>query len=134
MGIKLDFDRCLQILELDSCASQEEAGQAYRDLIRVWHPDRFSGDPRLSSKADEKVKEINIAYKELVRYIKKNQFDFGMEDETQVEKDAESMSSTEAAFEYGTRKVLAFWHSLSKAVKVAVKEANDDVGDDKVDR
>jgi preprotein translocase subunit Sec63 len=60
------IDRCIEILGLKRGASQEEVNQAYRDLVNVWHPDRFVGNPRLEKKAEEKVKEINAAYE----YIK----------------------------------------------------------------
>lgn len=58
--------RCIEMLGLKPGASQEEVNQAYRDLVNVWHPDRFVGNPRLQKKAEEKVKEINAAYE----YIK----------------------------------------------------------------
>jgi DnaJ-domain-containing protein 1 len=60
------INRCIEILGLKSGASQEEVNQAYKDLVNVWHPDRFVGNPRLQKKAEEKVKEINAAYE----YIK----------------------------------------------------------------
>ena len=56
------IDQCVKILGLNPGASQEEVNQAYRDLVNVWHPDRFVGNPRLQKKAEEKVKEINAAY------------------------------------------------------------------------
>ena len=44
-------------------ATPEEVKQAYRDLAKVWHPDRFdSGDTRLQRKAEEQLKAINDAY------------------------------------------------------------------------
>ena len=60
------ISRCIEILGLKPNASQEEVNQAHRDLVNVWHPDRFAGNPRLQKKAEEKVKEINAAYE----YIK----------------------------------------------------------------
>jgi preprotein translocase subunit Sec63 len=60
------INRCVEILGLKPGASQEEVNQAYRDLVNVWHPDRFEDNPRLRKKAEEKVKEINAAYE----YIK----------------------------------------------------------------
>jgi DnaJ-domain-containing protein 1 len=60
------INRYIEILGLNPGASQEEVNQAYRDLVNVWHPDRFMGNPRLQKKAEEKVKEINAAYE----YIK----------------------------------------------------------------
>lgn len=59
------IDRYYEILELESGASPEEVKRAYRDLVKVWHPDRFSNDPRLQQKAQEKLKEINDAYERL---------------------------------------------------------------------
>lgn len=42
-----------------------EAREAYLDMARVWHPDRFTDNPRLRKKAEEKLKTINIAYAEI---------------------------------------------------------------------
>jgi hypothetical protein len=46
--------------------SNRELKAAYRDLAKVWHPDRFLHDPRLQEKAQEKLKEINEAYELLI--------------------------------------------------------------------
>jgi len=64
-----DIDRYYEILELKSGASLEELKRAYRDLVRVWHPDRFSHDTRLQQKAQEKLKEINEAYETLEAFL-----------------------------------------------------------------
>ena len=53
-------------LGVRSDATTEEVKQAYRDLARVWHPDRFDGgDTRLRTKAEEQFKKINDAYTHL---------------------------------------------------------------------
>lgn len=57
------IDWALGVLELGPDATANEIKRAYRDLTKVWHPDRFSNDPRLREKADEKLKEIIEAYK-----------------------------------------------------------------------
>jgi hypothetical protein len=57
-----DIKRCYEKLGLKPGASEEEAKTAYRDLVQVWHPDRFSHNPSLQKKAQEKLKEINNAY------------------------------------------------------------------------
>jgi hypothetical protein len=69
----MNLQRCLKILELETIGSLQEAKQAYKDLVRVWHPDRFQSNPRLKQKADQKLREINIAYKYLLKYIESNQ-------------------------------------------------------------
>ena len=57
-----------QVLEVEAGASQADIKQAYRDLAKVWHPDRFSGDSTLQQKAQEKLKRINAAYEFLKSY------------------------------------------------------------------
>jgi curved DNA-binding protein CbpA len=57
-----------QVLELEAGASQDDVRQAYRDLAKVWHPDRFSDNPKLQQKAEEKLKKINAAYGFLKSY------------------------------------------------------------------
>ncbi len=106
--------RCLEVLELDENPSMEEVRRAYRDLMRVWHPDRFSGDPALQQRAEEKSKHLNIAHETLLRHLEGSS---GRAD------GSESGGATEALFEMGTRTVLTLWHSLSRAVQAAVEEA-----------
>lgn len=60
-----DLEIHYQILGLEPTATPQEIKQAYRDLTKVWHPDRFANDPRLQQKAQEKLKEINRAYDRL---------------------------------------------------------------------
>jgi len=60
-----DIHRYYEILGLSPEASKEARKQAYKDLVKVWHPDRFSHDPRLQQKAQEKLQEINEAYEKI---------------------------------------------------------------------
>lgn len=61
-----EIEQCCQILGLEVGASLEEAKQAYRDLVYVWHPDRFFHNPRLQQKAEAMLKEINAAYEKIL--------------------------------------------------------------------
>lgn len=58
-------ERCLELLGLKPGASVQDIKAAYRDMAKVWHPDRFAHDPRLQAKAQNKLKEINEAYETL---------------------------------------------------------------------
>lgn len=58
----------LLVLGLEPGCSKAQITQTYRDLVKVWHPDRFSHDPRLQIKAQEQLKEINLAYENLRDY------------------------------------------------------------------
>ena len=61
----MNITKCYKILELQNGASIDDARKAYKDMVKVWHPDRFAGNPRLRDKANEKLKELNLAYGEL---------------------------------------------------------------------
>lgn len=60
-------NRNLDILGLKHGASPDEIRTAYRELVKVWHPDRFADDKNLQVKAQEKLSEINRAFEELSR-------------------------------------------------------------------
>jgi hypothetical protein len=60
-----ELSNCHEVLGVAEGASAQELKVAYRDLAKVWHPDRFAHDPRLQQKAQEKLKEINEAYEQL---------------------------------------------------------------------
>ena len=63
----MDIQLCYQILEIAPGASLGEVHEAYRDSVRIWHPDRFGeNNPRLIKRAEEKLKQINEAYETLV--------------------------------------------------------------------
>lgn len=57
-----DSSKYYELLGVAPGTSGRELKQAYLDMAKVWHPDRFSHDPRLQQKAQEKLKEINEAY------------------------------------------------------------------------
>ncbi len=50
------------VLEVPWSASADEIQSAYRQMLMVWHPDRFPGDPSLRRRAEEKTKSITVAY------------------------------------------------------------------------
>jgi curved DNA-binding protein CbpA len=72
------------VLELKPEASPEEIKKAYRDLVKVWHPDRFGNDPALQHKAQEKLKEINAAYERLVNLTAGKASDVGIDRNTHM--------------------------------------------------
>ena len=58
---------CYRTLDVEPGASLEEVKRSYRELVKVWHPDRFTNDPSLQSKAQEKLKPINLAYERVCK-------------------------------------------------------------------
>jgi hypothetical protein len=57
-----NMEECRRILGVSGDASAETIRQAYLDLVRVWHPDRFQSDARLRQIADDNLCRINNAY------------------------------------------------------------------------
>ena len=55
-----------QTLGVSENDSDEEIKKAYRELARRYHPDNYHDNP-LEDLAQEKMKEINAAYEEIVR-------------------------------------------------------------------
>ena len=61
-----EISRCRKIIGVGPEASLEDVKTAYEELAEAWHPDRFAGNERLKSKAQETLKEINAAYEFLI--------------------------------------------------------------------
>ena len=53
-----------KVLGVSPNATDDEIKQAYRELARKYHPDKYR-DSDLSDLAEEKMKEINAAYEEI---------------------------------------------------------------------
>jgi DnaJ-class molecular chaperone len=68
----MEIRRCFEVLELDRDATIEDARQAYKDLVSVWHPDRFGNNPRLKRKAERKLLELNLAFEKVQSYLSAN--------------------------------------------------------------
>jgi len=57
-----------QILEIEKTSTIEEIKKAYRNKMKEYHPDRVAGLGKEFSKlAEEKSKEINMAYEEAIK-------------------------------------------------------------------
>jgi DnaJ-class molecular chaperone len=132
----MDIEKCFAILELDLRASQNELKQAYKDMVNVWHPDRFSENPRLRKRAEEKLKEINVAYEMLSSYLSskksfKPEHDKSPQEDFNFGKDVEvgpkTYDRTEAIVEKGTGIVLNLWSYLSSAFQRMVAEAKTEI-------
>ena len=66
-GLNGDYHK----LDLKPGASFDEVKNAYRELAKVWHPDRFGNDAKLKDRANTKLGEINAAYERLKNHFGK---------------------------------------------------------------
>ena len=69
----MDFQRCCDVLDLTPPVAMTDLKESYKDLVQVWHPDRFAHNPRLRLRAEEKIKMINLAYETLDRFLSQQQ-------------------------------------------------------------
>lgn len=67
-----NVDKYLELFGLTTNFTEHQLKEAYRDLVQIWHPDKYSHNPRLHSKAQEKLIEINKAYEALQNYLSKS--------------------------------------------------------------
>ena len=134
----MDTKRYFEILELHPDASMDELRQAYKDMVNIWHPDRFPNNPRLKGKAEKKLKEVNQAYEALNHLLS---YESGPEKDATitphkqaqakpgVDKGAGSApfqagaeTQTETVVEAGTANVLRLWSYLSTRLRRVVAE------------
>jgi DnaJ-class molecular chaperone len=126
----MDIPMCRKILEVDQTASIADINQAYKDIINVWHPDRFTHNPRLQRKAEAKIKEVNIAYETLKTFYARKQVSDKGQNGSHKEKDEgtrrssrgkETGNRTEIVFELGTQLILSTWSYLSSRLRRMVE-------------
>jgi hypothetical protein len=65
----MDHLRALQILGLASGAAMPEVRKAYREQVRLWHPDRYSDGSTLKQLAQRNIQDANLAYAFLKRHL-----------------------------------------------------------------
>ena len=69
----MTLNQCLDILEIPrdaSAVTYEEAREAYRLLVQVWHPDKYCQKEKLHALATEKMKEIVAAWSQVEEHFK----------------------------------------------------------------
>lgn len=54
------------VLGVPKTATLDQIKEAYYKLVRAWHPDNFFGSP-LYADAQEKVRQANLAYEQILR-------------------------------------------------------------------
>jgi curved DNA-binding protein CbpA len=120
---EMNLREALEMLDLDRKASIEEAKQAYKDLANIWHPDRFSNNPRVKQKAEEKLKKINAAYETVLFSLssdeRKREGAHGGDgsERKRAGEERGGRDRTEAIAESATRMVLSAWVYFSETLR-----------------
>ncbi|MDY0041015.1 MAG: DnaJ domain-containing protein [Desulforhabdus sp.] len=139
----MDLQNSFNVLELPPNASLEEVKQAYKDLVCVWHPDRFVHNPRLRDRAEKKLREINAAHEIITAQLNRSKktepkyYDLHNANKTQSEERGNvaadlhfnrpssaksSRDKTELMVELGTQALLTGCYSVYKSLRRAVSE------------
>ncbi len=67
----MDVQSALKILELGRVEHPHEIRDAYRRMVKQWHPDQFADRPDIRTVAEDRLKLVNLAHQTLNQYIKK---------------------------------------------------------------
>lgn len=94
LGIMTKIAESLRVLELSSSATLKDANQAYKELVRVWHPDRFQSDEKLKRRAEENTRKCNNAIEHLRSVFKDMPPGSSLEDLECSEEEAQTSSSS----------------------------------------
>lgn len=65
------YQDCYKILSISHDSNWPQVRKAYKQLIQKWHPDRID-DPVKKASAEDRLKELNLAYEQLLSYYKKH--------------------------------------------------------------
>ncbi len=107
------------ILGLTPDATPQEVRQAYRQLVRVWHPDRFEGDTRLQERAQEKLKEIieahAIVLEDLASRAQRTETSAGATLPVNAQTSSEPVPAPKPSREINPQKIPAAWPTLPSA-------------------
>ncbi|MBI4661709.1 MAG: SEL1-like repeat protein [Verrucomicrobia bacterium] len=60
-----DLLKCYHALGVQPGLSPKALKKAYRELVKKWHPDRFPNDPAQRKEAEERIKDINLAFERI---------------------------------------------------------------------
>jgi len=65
----MDVHTALEILGLSSNPSLADAKKAYREQVKLWHPDRYSNGSALKTIAAKNIQDANLAFALLQRRL-----------------------------------------------------------------
>lgn len=66
---EIKIEHCYRAFGLKSGDSLDQVRKAWRNLVKVWHPDRLANNATIQHAAVERMKEINAAYEILEKHL-----------------------------------------------------------------
>ncbi|EKD08112.1 J domain-containing protein [Limnospira fusiformis SAG 85.79] len=89
-----DLHKHLAVLELEPGASLEEIKASYKELVQIWHPDRFDSNSNLQQRAHLQLQRINESYEILKDYCEHNEYRTPEDSSQNARQKTESQRST----------------------------------------
>lgn len=102
-----------EVLGVSPSASEDEIKAAYRELAKKYHPDKYTDSP-LADVAEEKMKEVNEAYDEIMNSKKSGSQGYS------------SSSYTNTSSEYYNVRMLIQQNRLDEAERILDSETGPD--------
>jgi len=84
MKKKYSYHDCYIVLGIKPGSGWSELRKAYKRSIQKWHPDRFKDGTTEKLAAEDKIKAISIAYKQIHQYYHENGYMPAIEEVTRV--------------------------------------------------
>ena len=69
-----DLQKFLRMFNLKPTAVFSDVKTAYHRMVKEWHPDLYTDDPGMRMIAEDRIKEINVAYDFLERHFSRKHF------------------------------------------------------------
>ena len=71
-----------ELLGIPRVASAERVKRSYRNLVKIYHPDRFPSGSKAHAEAEKRIREINIAYGVLSKPQSRANYDATLQEQT----------------------------------------------------
>ena len=97
-----------EMLGIPRVASAERVKRSYRNLVKIYHPDRFPTGSKAHAEAEKRIREINIAYGVLSKPDRRANYDATITDRPLSRPGAEPEHCTRCG------KPTGYWDTLRK--------------------
>ncbi|MFV1982152.1 MAG: J domain-containing protein [Thiohalomonadales bacterium] len=100
------FSNYYETLNLSFDSDLESCKRAYKKSVKQWHPDKFANNTSACRIAEDKLKEINVAYSYITEYYQKYKLMPGLQLITKLKTESESFDVSSLYKNLATKNVI----------------------------
>jgi len=119
------MEHAFEILGLDASATAAQVREAYREQVKLCHPDQFSTDPERQA-AQEKLVTLNLAYEQASQIASANAMDHNLPVEEAMRLAAKMLSQKQPALALRqlirTQNHTAQWYAMQGRILMDMKQ------------